>query len=346
MRRQHVFLDFGRLQGDAARLGMGEVSLWLQTRLEELLAVHGVVLGPGSPSVELRILEYSLQQLLLEVCSAAMGDVAARWISSPFRHEDLHQFDDVIGADGQHSNVRHWLMARVPKVKLYQRVISTDFAYNCHLEWQEGEKFHSLKRHKYEKWRPALLFHQLRRREMPEYINISRSDCEAVQRCFRRLCRSGSKPYTDPFPSVSNFLDYFRDDPQVQHSICSALQSSCPSLDLSQPALLAPVEQTLHRSPYLVSHRAASTSDRNQADLPFLWLVGDAAVSLPVSKGCNLVYHIASAGKLAATLIGNSDPQMYEDFVLESWHAEVWKPGRGSVAALPGLAKSVGRFVS
>lgn len=330
-RRQHVYLDFGRLGHTPAA---GELR-FDRGRLESLLHTHGVVPGPGT-SLELRVLERCLMQLLVEKASSARGRVAVRWVSRAFLTEDLRHFDDVVGADGRRSEVRQLLMERLPVVPLKQQALEVQFKYNCHLEWQEADKLHVLNPHKYGAWRPVILFHRLLRREMPEYIEIARHDYEVLQRCFRRLIAEGRSPFTTPFATLADFLRILDSDPETQRSVQDTLlrhlEVEFPDFDPCAPALVAPVDLTLHRAPRLVTPAAQAPKPRAE---PKLWLLGDAAVGLPISMGCNLVYHMASAGKLASTLVHASNPQAYEDFVFNGWHGEAWKSGRAFRAPLP-----------
>lgn len=329
-RRQHVYLDFGRL-GDTPAAGELRFD---RRRLESLLHTHGVVPGPGT-SLELRVLERCLMQLLIEKASSARGQVSVRWMSRAFGKDDLRRFDDVVGADGRRSEVRRLLMERLPVVPLKQRALEVEFEYNCHLEWQEAEKLHVLNPHKYGGWRPVILFHRLRRREMPEYIEIARHDYEVLQGCFRRLIAEGRSPFTTPFATLADFLQILDQYPETQRSVRDTLlrqlEDEFPDFDPCAPALVAPVDLTLHRAPRLVNSLRVSKPSAE----PNFWLLGDAAVGLPISKGCNLVYHMASAGKLASTLVRAADPQTYEDFVFKGWHGEAWKAGRAYRAPLP-----------
>jgi hypothetical protein len=239
-------------------------------------------------------------------------------------------------------------MSRVPKVQLAQRAIEVEFAYNCHLEWLEDVKLHVLKPQKYERWRPALLLHRLRRNEEPEYVDIDRCDFDVILDRFRQLIKDGFAPFITPFPTVTDFLRLLSDEPRVQESVRSALRVSAPDLDFQASALIAPVEQTLHRAPHLVS--SSDAARKKNASIPGLWLVGDAAVSLPVTKGCNLVYHVASAGKLAGVLLRGSDSATYESFVFNRWNSEVWKPDLRAAVAAPESPRaafgSKGRFTN
>jgi len=322
VRRQHVFLDFGRLQGEASSV---EALARMRPRLEALLAAHGASTAPGA-SLELRILEQCLRQLLLERARAASGRVAVRWQGRPFGGADLVSFDHVVGADGRRSAVRSLLMARIPRVLLTQCALAVEFSYNCHLEWQASEQVHVLKAHRYENWRPVLLYHRLHRREFPDYLDLDRADFEAVRRRFCDLCAQGKAPFTKPFGSARAFFDLFNGSPATQKSLRKILEGVA-YFDPDHPALIAPVEQTLHRSPHLVSPPSG------EPGAPGLWLLGDAAVGLPVSKGCNLAYHMAAAGRLATELPGG-DPSAYEAFVFDAWHTEAWRDSRGR-APLP-----------
>eukprot|EP00927_Polykrikos_kofoidii_P055343 TRINITY_DN49613_c0_g1_i1.p1 TRINITY_DN49613_c0_g1~~TRINITY_DN49613_c0_g1_i1.p1 ORF type:complete len:499 (-),score=52.81 TRINITY_DN49613_c0_g1_i1:522-2018(-) len=329
-RRQHVYLDFGRLGQTPAA---GELR-FDRGRLESLLHTHGVVPGPGT-SLELRVLERCLMQLLVEKASSARGRVAVRWVSRAFLTKDLRHFDDVVGADGRRSEVRQLLMERLPVVPLKQQALEVQFKYNCHLEWQEADKLHILNLHKYGAWRPVILFHRLLRREMPEYIEIARHDYEVMQRCFRTLIAEGRSPFTSPFATLADFLQILDSDPETQRSVRDTLlrhlEVEFSDFDPCAPALVAPVDLTLHRAPHLVTPAQAPKSRAE----PNLWLLGDSAVGLPISMGCNLVYHMASAGKLASTLVHAANPQTYEDFVFNGWHGEAWKSGRAFRAPLP-----------
>lgn len=340
VRRQHVFVDFGRLCDDAAI----EVRLDVP-RLAQLLAAHGARMAPGA-SVELRVLELCLWQLLLEVARAAAGAVAVRLEQRPFRPaSDLRRFDDVVGADGRRSGVRDLIACRLPRVHLAQCALQVEFAYNCHLEWQEAEKVHTLKAHRYQAWRPILLYQPARGREHPEYVEVARADFEAVRRRFRRLSEEGLAPFTSAFGGAAAFLALFADDAEVQKSLREALERGVAGFDPEQPALIAPVEQTLHRALRLV----APSSRAGPTVVPALWLLGDAAVGLPVSKGCNLVYHVAAAGKLASSLLaGGPGQEEYEAFVFRAWHREAWREGRAMPTLGTGLAcfgpRHEGRF--
>lgn len=337
MRRQHVFVDMGRLPLQVCQ----EVRLDTR-RLEQLLGTCGEAWNVPGASVELRVLELCLQRLLIEVSQGAAGSVSVRWEQRVFKTMYVAHHTHIIGADGRYSAVRDLLMARIPRVQLARCALEVEFAYSCHLEWQHQENVHILKAHRYEKWRPSLLYHTLRRSEHPDYVSIHRSDYDAVQMRFRQAVKQGKKLYTTPFDSTSAFLDLFSNQPELQDSLRKALEAQLEGLDMKSPALITPVDQTLHRAPHLVS-----VTNRG----PSLWLLGDAAVGLPVSKGCNLVYHIAAAGRLAAAVLaGDSDAKeaaAYETFVFEAWHGEAWREGRHVCAKLPtGCLMRDGRFLS
>lgn len=311
-RRQHVFLGFDRLGDEVAE------SLPLDVdRLEHLLQARGRTAALGSP-VELRTVETCLQQLLAEVAQTVPGRVAVRWFPRSFTSKELAKFDDVIGSDGRRSNVRSLLMARIPRVRLAQRALEIEFAYNCHLEWQSSEGVHTLKQHRYESWKPCLLYISCGEHGFPEYVHIDRGCFEAVLAAFKELTRIGRKPYTVPFASAACFLRLLSDAPDVQASVSEAFRTQLDDFDEDCMALITPVEQTLHRAPHLTSPAGEAGSSQS------LWLLGDAAVGLPVSKGCNLIYHLAAAGILARALLEGS-PKSYEDFVFTNWHNEAWK---------------------
>jgi len=187
-----------------------------------------------------------------------------------------------------------------------------------------------------------LLYHRLCRSEGPEYLYVSRPEYEAVCRRFRELATHGHALYTAPFASSIAFLELFRDVPELEKSMRHTLEQM-PDFDVQRPALIVPIEQTLHRSPHLVAPAG------NGGCAPALWLLGDAAVGLPVSKGCNLVYHMAAAGKLADTL-PEARSKEYEAFVFDGWHGEAWKESKGrrlDVRPQPGCFRPrlAGRFV-
>mmetsp|Transcript_88337 Transcript_88337/g.152971 ORF Transcript_88337/g.152971 Transcript_88337/m.152971 type:complete len:478 (-) Transcript_88337:297-1730(-) len=337
LRRQHVFVDVGRLPLEVSQ----ELRL-NKERLSELLSPHGAVLNVPGASVELRVLEFCLQQLLYEVCRTVAGHISVRWESNAFKPSDVFCFNHVIGADGRRSAVRDLLMARIPRVQLVKCALEVEFGYNCDLEFLHQENVHVLKAHRYQKWQPVLLYHKLLRSEGPDYINLHRCNYEAVQSAFRNLTAQGKTPYTTPFDSAEAFLEMFAGQPHLQDSLRQALEANVEDFDITSPALITPVDQTLHRAPHLVSVKNSESS---------LWIVGDAAVGLPVSKGCNLVYHMAAAGRLAAALLtqngdAKEEAAAYEEFVFNAWHGEAWREGRhASLQAPIGCTKRSGRFV-
>lgn len=329
-RRQHVYLDFSRLPGP-----VGQALRLNQPRIEALLEAHGASTAPGA-SLELRVLEMCLRQMLVEVAQATRGHIAVRWCAGEFMEKDSANFDHVVGADGRRSNVRQILMADVPLVRLAQKALEVEFAYNCHLEWMGQDKVHILKAHKYEAWQPLLLYHRLSRREGPEYVPIHQVEADAVRKRFRVLCDDGApSPFVNAFSSAEEFLSLFVDQPDLQSSLRASLETDVAAFDAANPAIIAPVEQTLHRAPCLVSQKHTKTcAGAREVTSPRFWLLGDAAVGLPVSKGCNLVYHMASAGRLATALL-EDDAAGYERFVFESWHDEAWREGRGPARSIP-----------
>lgn len=335
IRRQHVFLDFGRLCDEI----VGEVRLDLP-RLSSLLATHGARIAPGA-SIELRVLELCLWQLLEEASCAAYGLVSVRLQRSAFCPSvDLARFDDVVGADGRRSSVRELLASQIPRVRLAQSALQVEFAYNCHLEWQAADTVHVLKAHRYQAWQPVLLYQRLNTHENPDYVELPGFACEAVQAAYKTLTAQGQQPFTTPWRNCAEFLGVFEASPDLQTTLRLALATGVMGFATENPAIIVPVEQTLHRAVKLVlPHRTANA-------VPSMWLLGDAAVGLPVSKGCNLVYHIAAAGKLAASLLAGK-PSEYETFVFEGWHNEVWREGRVPLAGpQPACfgARRAGRF--
>jgi hypothetical protein len=212
-------------------------------------------------------------------------------------------------------------MRRLSKIQLIQCALEVEFAYSCDLEWQPTQHVHVLKAHRYETWRPVLLYHRLCKSEGPEYLCVSRPEYEAVCRRFRELAKCGHAPYTAPFASSMAFLELFRELPELEQSMMHALEQM-PDFDIERPALIVPIEQTLHRSPHLVAPAG------NRECEPALWLLGDAAVGLPVSKGCNLVYHMAAACKLA-DMLPEGRSKEYEAFVFHGWHGEAWRESKG-----------------
>jgi 2-polyprenyl-6-methoxyphenol hydroxylase-like FAD-dependent oxidoreductase len=336
-RRNHVFLAFNRLRGQVAQALCLDVS-----RLERLLEVHGVSSAPGR-SLELRVLEKCLQIMLKEMSMAARGQVAVRWFPRSFAKENLSNFDDVIGSDGRHSAVRQLLMTRTSNVQLAQRALAIEFAYNCHLEWQVDQGVHTLKQHKYQSWQPCLLYHRPGTKGPPDYVTIDQRLYDVIHGKFKQRANDGFRPYTTPFSSGTEFLELMADTPGVQADVRSAFLAQVMDFHEASEALITPVEQTLHRASLLISHPDLTGKD------PSLWLLGDAAVGLPISKGCNLIYHMASAGKLASALLTRA-PHEYEHFVFENWHREVWRESRlqqPAINKLPYFSPRLdGRFTS
>jgi len=348
IRRQRVFIDFGRLPEEAA------VGLRLpEARLQSLLAAHGVAAVPGA-AVELRVLEMCMRQLLQELALASRGSVAVRWEFREFQPQDVHCFDDVIGADGRHSVVRRQLMGSVSRVELLKCALEVEFSYDCHLEWMVEDGVHTLKASKYETWQPMLLYQRLGREELPEYVRLSRGAYQAVLSKFSELSRAGAAPYTEPFSSAVAFLSNFAVEPKVQEELLKAFAQEVDGFDECEAAVVAPVAQTLHRAPRLVSPSAQQPWKRQPVEAastkglpPCLWLLGDAAVGLPVSKGCNLIYHIAAAGQLAKAVLREIDAGEYEEFVYRNWHKEAWREKRGAASRPPQACRppmSEGRF--
>lgn len=336
IRRQHVYLGFDRLECEAHKALKMDLA-----RLENLLQTHGATAELGS-SLELRTLELCLQILLKEVADQATSDVVVRWFPRSFSPADVAQFDDVIGSDGRRSAVRQLLMARIPKVQLAQRALEIEFAYSCDLEWQAHEGVHTLKQQRYAAWQPCLLYQKLSNRQAPEYVQISHSNFNIIVTVFQQLIKDGRKPFTTPFASTQSFLALFAAAPEVRASLGQAFRAQVEDFHEEDMVLITPVEQTLHRAPFLVSSSGDAWSKQS------LWLFGDAAVGLPVSKGCNLIYHMASAGKLASALLGE-DAAHYEQFVFANWNREAWreraKHTRGLICNRPAcFSYGEGRF--
>merc|ERR1712048_1209677 len=126
---------------------------------------------------------------------------------------------------------------------------------------------------------------------MPDYVAIQRKDFEAVLNAFQVLMNHGHKPFTTPFTSSKSFLELLHNAPETQQAISAAMTNQLEDYDENRMAIIAPVELTVHRAPFLVS-----LANEQVANSKSYWLLGDAAVSLPITKGCNLVHHIASAG--------------------------------------------------
>jgi len=190
-----------------------------------------------------------------------------------------------------------------------------------------------------------LLYHRLNHTQVPDYVQIHRSDFEVVTLRYKKLLEEGHKPFTTPFQSMESFLGLFADMPDLQDTLAKAFEETVEEFNANDRALITPVEQTLHRAPVLVS------SSSEGGSVYSLWLLGDAAVGLPVSKGCNLVYHMASAGKLVSALLRGGDHADYEDFVFSNWHREAWKAraskgSSGQVSNLFAFPLTEGRFTS
>jgi len=315
-RRQRVFVNFCRLPSAAT----GQLRFDIR-RLVALLASRGASTAPGA-TLELRVLETCLRTLLSEAANAARGQVAVRWHARAYLPSEWTSFDHIIGADGRRSTVRQALVARIPKVRLAQRALEVEFQYNCDLQWEANQGLHILKTHRYThlvSWKPVLLYQMTRSLQCPEYIPLDPHDFDVVQSRYRALAAEGRAVYTAPYASSEHFLKLFGGILAVQDTLARAIEGVEDTT--GGPVIIAPVEQTLHRAPHLVLPSAGGDAS--------LWLVGDAAVGLPVSKGCNLVYHLAYAGKLAESLLANT-PFEYEGFVFDNWHQEAWKFGRST----------------
>eukprot|EP00927_Polykrikos_kofoidii_P049709 TRINITY_DN43725_c0_g1_i1.p1 TRINITY_DN43725_c0_g1~~TRINITY_DN43725_c0_g1_i1.p1 ORF type:complete len:542 (-),score=42.41 TRINITY_DN43725_c0_g1_i1:270-1895(-) len=334
VRRQHVYLGFERLGLDCAHSLQMDV-----VRLEALLQTHGFSSEIGA-TVEIRILEACLWRLLCETARGAAGHVAVRWCERSFGTEDFKYFDDVVGADGRNSSVRGHLMSRIPRIRIAQRALAIEFEYNCHVEWNAQENIHLLKQHRYEAWRPFLLFQRLKRQREPEYVCIDRFDFDAVVARYRELRDIGKTPFTTPFPSVESFFQLFEHVPDVQASLRNGLRCVVQNFDddHGEGVVISPVEQTLHRA------LSAVSLDTAMGARPSLWLLGDSAVGLPLSKGCNLIYHMASAGRLASAL-RDRDACGYEEFVFQNWHDEAWRD-RSNKGSGPSSERRPGFFYS
>jgi len=140
----------------------------------------------------------------------------------------------------------------------------------------------------------------------------------------------GQSPFTTPFENLRQFQELFHVPVRESlHQVVHAALEAVAGFDPNDPALIAPVELTLHRAPRLVLPNSSP-------NIASIWLLGDAAVGLPVSKGCNLVYHMAAAGKLARSLLDGA-PADYEDFVYKAWDSEAWNM-RGSFGSTPASA--------
>merc|ERR1712203_1102655 len=98
-------------------------------------------------------------------------------------------------------------------------------------------------------------------------------------------------------------------------------------IESTHPAVIVPVLLQIHRSPWM----NVQSSEGAQ-----LWLVGDSAVTLSISLGCNIVKHILSATKLAQVIAEQTyvtNPLDYEDFVVNKWETEHWKTVEASPTA-------------
>lgn len=324
-RLQRVFMPWHLLQEDS------DTCKTIQPEhLQESLLIEMGEDGESALTVPIGTIELSILRLLRTLLtSTAMPsnvkfDLDGHWHQQEFTEQNATEFHHVVGCDGKRSFVRRELMKKAAMAMPGARPLQNatirllTYHYDHRLQWDEDDSLFALSN---PAPRPIIAYFDVDDvTRLPEYWLIEDVLYERLLRFFRNRAREAASnlavpnPWSTPWSNLDDFVQHF--DHETQQMILHAKDEEAEDIDDTHKAIIVPVMLQVHRSPWLTLPTP---------DGPRLWLLGDSAVGLSISSGCNIMYHLRSSQKLAEVIVYGRDPQAYERYVIQNWEEVTWR---------------------
>mmetsp|Transcript_101115 Transcript_101115/g.184554 ORF Transcript_101115/g.184554 Transcript_101115/m.184554 type:complete len:479 (+) Transcript_101115:106-1542(+) len=336
-RHQRVYMPWNKLEAAVAENTDHACKRCKAIDPEDLQRSLSIEMGESAPTVSIGTLENSLLRLLsnkLHEDSATSESARIRfhWYRETFTEQHVRQYHHVVGCDGKRSFIRTqimqgWLTQNQSSIADNERAVLMTYHYDHKLQWDNDQYLLKLRS---PEPKPIIAYFDIDNvKTLPEYLDVTSATYQAVKDRFVDFARdkNAPNPWTEPWENLAEFEANF--EGEVLADLRKGFEEE--DVDPSHRAVIVPVMCEVHRSLNLTLPKEGVES-RGIAGVQ-LWLLGDAAIGLSISTGCNIVYHIASAQKLAEVIVDGLNPQDYEDFVIKNWETETWRTTKSKQAS-------------